>query len=237
MAVADSIIGVIDLKNGQSVHAVAGLRDQYRPANGGDGSPTHLASHYRSIGVDRLYIADLDSIQFGRVSVDVIAELLDIYAGCEVLVDLGWRNPSRIEIVSAMNVLVARSEHVSFIAATESAESLVSVPQMADIVPADRCFLGLDFRNGQLNVPSGSQADWIDAAADARFAGVVVLDVAEVGMRRGPVTATRCREIADDFPQFRVYTGGGIRSLDDAKRLVDAGCRGCLVGTALLPQH
>ena len=61
------VIPVIDLKGGMAVHAVGGRRDQYRPLRSvwqASASPIALAAALRDdLGIDRLYLADLDAIE------------------------------------------------------------------------------------------------------------------------------------------------------------------------------
>ena len=66
------VVGVIDLKDGMAVHAVRGERERYRAVSsvitpdGGD--PLALARAFRSqLGLEELYVADLDAITRGRV--------------------------------------------------------------------------------------------------------------------------------------------------------------------------
>src|SRR4051794_11425825 len=61
------VVGVIDLKDGTAVHAVRGERERYRPVRsvltGDGGDPLALARALRSeLGLDELYVADLDAI-------------------------------------------------------------------------------------------------------------------------------------------------------------------------------
>ena len=56
----DALIGVVDLKHGQAVHAIAGNRDQYLPlaiANKPAGDALALLVHYYSLGLRRFYLA------------------------------------------------------------------------------------------------------------------------------------------------------------------------------------
>ena len=62
------IIGVIDLKDGQAVHARGGRRDEYRPVSEAagtviNGDAVKLAGVYlESFGLTDIYVADLDAI-------------------------------------------------------------------------------------------------------------------------------------------------------------------------------
>ena len=64
------VVGVIDLKGGAAVHAVRGERERYRPvarSRGDDGDALALARGFRAaLGLDELYVADLDAIAGAR---------------------------------------------------------------------------------------------------------------------------------------------------------------------------
>ena len=63
-----SVIGVIDLKGGVAVHAVRGERERYRPvrsALAARAEPIAVAAGLRALGLDELYVADLDAIAGG----------------------------------------------------------------------------------------------------------------------------------------------------------------------------
>ena len=64
------IVGVIDLLDGQAVHAIAGNRNQYQPIAFCNGDPLALVAYYRTFGLSALYVADLDAIENDRIQGD-----------------------------------------------------------------------------------------------------------------------------------------------------------------------
>jgi phosphoribosylformimino-5-aminoimidazole carboxamide ribotide isomerase len=61
------VVGVIDLKGGEAVHAVRGERERYRPVHsaigGADGDALALARGFRdALRLEEIYVADLDAI-------------------------------------------------------------------------------------------------------------------------------------------------------------------------------
>src|SRR5689334_11459495 len=88
------IIGVLDLLAGQAVHAVAGRRERYQPvrpiegAFSTSGDSRALARFYIDrLGVDALYVADLDAIQAGPPQIELLSSLCGL--GAPVYVDAG----------------------------------------------------------------------------------------------------------------------------------------------------
>ena len=74
---------------------------------------------------------------------------------------------------------------------------------------------------------------WLDHATSLGMNGVVVLDIAAVGQKIGPVTGRMCSDIKESHPGLTIWSGGGVRDASDAMQLVQQGCDRCLVATAL----
>src|SRR5215218_4704423 len=83
------VVGVIDLKGGAAVHAVRGERERYRPI----GDPLSVARTFRdALGLDELYVADLDAIGGGGEHNAIIGELA---REARIMVDAGVSDPER----------------------------------------------------------------------------------------------------------------------------------------------
>src|SRR5215216_5550377 len=82
------IIGVIDIRGGRAVHAVAGARAAYAPVGHGD-ALTLARDYVERLGVRELYIADLDAITggMGELNATLIREIAAL--GVPVMVDAG----------------------------------------------------------------------------------------------------------------------------------------------------
>ena len=90
------VVPVIDLKGGRAVHAVGGQRDQYQPLRGiwqASPHPERLARALRDgLGLDALYLADLDAIQGGRPGTAIYRQLDSL--GLDLWIDAGLRECS-----------------------------------------------------------------------------------------------------------------------------------------------
>ena len=62
---------------------------------------------------------------------------------------------------------------------------------------------------------------------------MIVLDLAGVGVDAGVSTVPLCRRLHRSFPQLRLITGGGVRSVDDLRELQGLGIEGVLAASAL----
>ena len=241
------LVGVIDLKEGLAVHAVKGQRQHYRPVNIGvagrvgdatdgphAGAPKALADHYWSLGLRRLYVADLDGMVHGQVQTATLEHLLsDANRWVEVLLDLGCQASATRGLRRIAAYLEQSGASHRLILATESAERIERLQRFAESIPVDRLLIGLDYREGVFIAASGDEELWLAAARRLGLAGAVVLDVASVGTGDSRHAANHCRRIRSLDARLKLYSGGGIRSADDVKALRACGCDRFLVATAL----
>jgi phosphoribosylformimino-5-aminoimidazole carboxamide ribotide isomerase len=216
------VVPVIDLKDGTAVHAVRGERERYRPI----GDPLSLARAFRSeLGLDELYVADLDAIGGGGEHARTIAALARI---ARVIVDAGVSEPERARAL--MDLGVHR-----VVVGTET----LTEPDALDRLLADvpEVVLSVDLRDGRTLSPHPQLAGLpaLDAVARLYRAGLreaIVLDLARVGSGAGP-DAGLIAEIHGAFPDLELLAGGGVRDVEDLRALRDAGAAGALVATAL----
>ncbi len=234
----EHLIGVIDLRHGVPVHAVAGERHRYAPRHEG-GQPlcaAEVIDRYRRRGVQRFYVADLDGIVDGSPCWDLHRQLANGLTQNEhLLIDAGWRGSETESEVRPIRQLVAEhADRIALVAAAESAVTRESSSKLANVIGASRVWLGFDYRRGRWLGRNGSEASWIDAAKMQAYAGIVVLDLATVGSADGPSTGSIVLRIKNALPNVAVITGGGIRDEADVEQMITAGASGCLAATALM---
>jgi phosphoribosylformimino-5-aminoimidazole carboxamide ribotide isomerase len=223
------VVGVIDLKDGTAVHAVRGERERYRPVSGviggDDGDALALARGFRALGLDELYVADLDAIT-GRG--DNAALLAALAAEARLMVDAGVSEPGR-----ARALLDSGAQRV--IVGTETLPRPGALDALLAALPDGAVTLSVDLRDGRLLSPDAELADLpaLDALSRLpRVREVIVLDLARVGSGAGPDVGL-IAELHDAFPQLELLAGGGVRDADDLRALDGAGAAGALVATAL----
>jgi len=225
------VVGVIDLKDGTAVHAVRGERERYRPVHsvlaGDDGDAVALARAFRSqLGLDELYVADLDAITGGDGEHAAVVGALAREA--RVMVDAGVSEPAR-----ARALLDLGAHRV--IVGTETLSGADALDRLLADLPAGAVVPSVDLRDGRVLSSDAQLAGLPALDAMRRLPAVreaIVLDLARVGSGAGPDVAL-IADIHAAFPDLELLAGGGVRDVEDLRALDAAGAAGALVATAL----
>jgi phosphoribosylformimino-5-aminoimidazole carboxamide ribotide isomerase len=217
------------------VHAVAGARETYRAVHGVAGASMTagdslaLARHYIDrLGVDAMYIADLDAIQERPPQHALLTGLCRL--GVPVFIDSGT---STLDAAHRLRTLGA----AQIVVGLETLSSFDALAAICAGVGGDRVVFSLDLREGVPIATSGLRGESVNTlvglAVDAGVETVIALDLARVGTGSGVdldlIAAVR-RVIP---PHVTVLAGGGVRGWGDLEQLAAAGCDGALVATAL----
>lgn len=229
------VIGVVDLRGGCAVHAVAGVRDRYHRvrhvagASIAAGDATALVRGYRALGIENIYVADLDAILGSppqHALVTTIARL-----GSRV-----WLDAAVSSVDRAQGALAIGAHRL--VVGLETLSSFDALEAICRAAGGHRVAFSLDMRDGVPVLAAGGHvmpepAPRLAArAVDAGAGAVIVLDLARVGTGRAPDSALigRVRAAA---PSVMLLAGGGVRESADLTQLAEAGCDGALVATAL----
>jgi phosphoribosylformimino-5-aminoimidazole carboxamide ribotide isomerase len=225
------VIPVIDLKGAAAVHAVRGERERYRPLRseivaGSDPVPVTRAVR-DTLGLDELYVADLDAIAGRSVDRETIAALA---REAQVMVDAGV-----MEVAEVGRLLDLGAARV--VIGTETLADEQALERLRAALPDAPLVVSLDLRAGRVLSPQPELRGLGAPQALARLgrSGVreaIVLDLARVGSGAGPDVAL-VRELSARFPELQLLAGGGVRDVADLRALAEAGAAGALVATAL----
>jgi phosphoribosylformimino-5-aminoimidazole carboxamide ribotide isomerase len=215
------VIPVIDIKNGEVVHAQGGHRDAYRPIRT-PVSPTSApedvaAGLLRLARFRQLYIADLDAIEGREANDAAVRAIARTAPGIELWIDngIGEAEAARAWLAGCPHCLVIGSESQ---ASTEAIDLLRN---------EKRVLLSLDFRGDVFQGPRRLLED------PSTWPGrVIVMTLARVGGAAGP-DIDRVTEIVTRAQGRPVIGAGGVRNKADLEALRGAGAAGVLVATAL----
>jgi phosphoribosylformimino-5-aminoimidazole carboxamide ribotide isomerase len=225
------VIPVIDVRSGQAVHARAGARAHYRPVQSvlhEGSSPIGLAQAYRRVlGLDELYVADLDAIAGAPVNLDLFRTLRA--DGFTLWVDAGLRQSAPAGL----------AEVATLVAGLETLEGASALRSLVRLVGADRLVFSLDMREGRPLLAAGSRWSTHDAMSVAEEAiglGVrrlLLLDLVRIGGGTGTGTTALLAQLVSSYPTCEFTAGGGVAGLDDLRALQAAGANAVLVASAL----
>ena len=229
------VIPVLDLKGGVAVRAVAGDRAHYAPVAGvlHEGlDPLGLARAYRdALGLDALYLADLDAIAGDPPALPLYGALAGL--GLELWVDPGVRDGAAVGPVFAAGAS-------GLILGLETLGGPEALADALAVSGPDRLAFSLDLRGGRAlpapgaDWPTGDPRKLAELAIAAGLRRVLILDLARVGTGGGIGPLGLASDLAAGHPGVEVWVGGGVAGPAELARLHEAGVAAVLVGSALL---
>jgi phosphoribosylformimino-5-aminoimidazole carboxamide ribotide isomerase len=227
------VIPAIDLKNGSCVRLVQGRQTDVTVY---DANPVEMARQFARAGARMIHVVDLDGAFKGGESPNR-AVVKKIVSAVDVPIEFGGGIRSIDDVQQLCDVGVAR-----IVLGTLAVES---IDLLKDLVArfAERICVGIDARDGQVMTrgwESETRIAAVDLARSVVAQGVrriIYTDIARDGMLTGPnieqtVAVARAASV-------HVTASGGVSSLDDIKRLRDAGeplLDSVIVGKALYEQ-
>jgi phosphoribosylformimino-5-aminoimidazole carboxamide ribotide isomerase len=225
------IIPVIDILNGVAVHAVRGRRKEYQPLKSvlcDCSDPLAAALAFRQSGFSELYVADLDAILGQGDNLKFLREIAE-KTGSMLMVDAGVDTFEK-----ARRLLQNRVAKI--IIGTETLPNLHFVQDAIRCFGSEKIVVSLDLMNKRV-LSKSENAKSMSApalAAELQKMGVdelVVLDLARVGSGEG-IDNVVLKEILKGL-KVKALVGGGIRNIEDMKKLKKLGIDGVLLATAL----
>jgi len=227
------VIPAIDLKNGSCVRLVQGRKTDVTIY---DEDPVHVAKQFADAGARMIHVVDLDGAFKGGESPNR-AVVKKIVAAIDVAVEFGGGVRSADDVRQLCDAGVAR-----VVLGTLAVESPQLLKKLAAEFSEKIC-VGIDARDGHVMTrgwESGTRITALNLAQSVVAQGVqriIYTDIARDGMLTGPnieqtVAVARAANV-------RVTAFGGVSSLDDIKRLRDAGeplLDSVIVGKALYEQ-
>ena len=217
----------IDLRNGAVVRLSEG--DPERQTTYGD-DPRAWAERWKSEGADWLHVVNLDGA-FGESAAANLAALRQILR-INVQVQFGGGLRDETSLRAAFDAGISRA-----VIGTSAIENPALVDWALATYGAERVAVGIDARDGVVRTRGWEQASGVlavDLARDLRKRGLQwcnFTDVARDGLQSGVnVKATSALAQASGL---NVVASGGVATLDDVRRVRDAGLAGVIIGRAL----
>ncbi|MFO0848747.1 MAG: 1-(5-phosphoribosyl)-5-[(5-phosphoribosylamino)methylideneamino]imidazole-4-carboxamide isomerase [Gemmataceae bacterium] len=220
------IYPAIDIRDGRCVRLVQG--DYGRETVFGE-NPAEVARRWVAEGADRIHLVDLDGAKAGKpVNSDVVKRIVDaVPVPCQL--GGGIRTDADLATVFGWGVRWA-------VLGTKALQDPTWLRSAANAHPG-RLVLGLDARDGYVATDGWLATSMVKATdlakqvEDAPLFALVYTDIARDGMLSGPnFDALAEVRAATRLP---VVASGGVSTLEQVRRLAEAGTFGCIVGRAI----
>ena len=229
------VIPVIDLLNGQAVHAIKGVRENYKPLRSllcNSSRPLEVAGALRDhTGSNEIYIADLNAIQQStQTRHNKIIEELALREKFSVILDAGVSDVGRARLFFDIGVS-------KVVVGAETLQTWDAASHFPILINPARLIFSLDLRSRKILSKCAvlSSMAPMEALGHLHAAGwqeVILLDLARVGTGEG-VDRTLAAEARANFPDLRFLIGGGVAHPKDLIELESLGVAGILLATAL----
>ncbi len=216
------IVFVIDILNGNAVHAVKGERSKYQPVQSRVCSSSDPLDMVSALKPKEVYIADLDRLQHTGDNFELIKE---ISMNTRTMVDTGAEKLSDVERYIGIADTV--------ILGTETA-SLELIDVAAKLFPGV-INVSIDIKNGSVLTKDRNMVmkpqELVELLNGYDIADIIILDLNKVGTGAG-IDVDFLQDIVG-LSAHSILVGGGIRGMDDIDALEETGVGGALVATAV----
>ena len=221
------IIGSIYIRNNSTVRATYGDLSKCKIYNK---SPIEVAAQFEDNNIKSLYLVDLD----GSISkspknfhaLEMISEFSDLKinftGGIYKNADVGQAFLRGADLITSSSVAALDKELFMSWVMTWGRKKIV---------------LAADVENNNLKTSGWRKKstinifDHLGYYYDKGIRYIKVTDISKEGSLSGP-SIKLYEDIIKKFPNFSIYAGGGVRSIDDLKKLSDIGVYGTIIGKA-----
>lgn len=193
-------------------------------------TPLDVARKFEDHGVKRIHLVDLEGAKIGRLMNYPLIETITGYTGLKVNFsgglhtdgDLNKAFESGADSVTTATIAVYNKELFSSWLMSYGREKIA---------------LGADIYNGFIRVGGWQKDtkidlfDHISYFYDRGLKYVKTTDISRDGVLEGP-SFDLYKEIIKRFPDIHLFASGGVRSVDDLKKLKDTGVYGAVFGKA-----
>ncbi len=217
----------IDMKNGQCVRLKQG---EFKEVTVYSDSPEKVAAYWEACGATYLHLVDLDGALAGHsVNEETIRRIV---GAVSMPVEIGGGIRSEKAVESMLDLGVSR-----VIIGTKAVENPEFIRDLVKKFGTDQIVVGVDAKNGMVAVEGWEKVSGVSASdlcsqmKEYGVSHIVYTDISRDGMLTGPnVEATK--KLTDDTG-MDIIASGGMSSMEDLRRLYEAGVKGAIIGKAL----
>ena len=222
------LIPAIDIIDGKCVRLSQGDYDRRKEY---DECPLEVAKRLQDVGIRRLHVVDLD----GAASSHIVnyKSLEQIATHTDLMIDFGGGLKTDDDLRIAFECGAAMVTGGSI--AVKDAETFC---RWLQIYGSERIILGADAKDKKVAVSGWKENSdlellpFISSYVEQGISKVICTDISKDGMLQGPAVELY-QEILEQHPSLHLIASGGVGSMDDIKRLEEAGVPAVIFGKAL----
>ncbi len=222
------IIPAIDIINGKCVRLKKGKFEEKKIY---ENDPLKVALSFQKAGLKNLHLIDLDGAKEGEVKNWKTIE--KIVKNTDLLIDFGGGVNSQKKIKKLLDLGI-NQVIVGSMAIKKPEEFRRTLNKFGN----DKIILSLDIRKGFFCHKGWQEEEKIDINLFLKnmikmgLKIVMSTDVERDGMLKGP-NFSLYKRLVSDFPQLKIIASGGVRDIEDLKKLSSLGLYGAIVGKAI----
>ena len=222
------LIPAIDIINGQCVRLSKGDYDTKKVYNT---NPLEVAKAFEDHGVKRLHLVDLDGAKASHIVNSKVLERIATQTSLTIDFGGGLKSDDDLRIAFECGASMITGGSIA-----------VKQPEVFErwlaTYGSDKIILGSDAHHGKIALngwQEGSEIDLMDFLAGYIGRGVsktICTDISKDGMLQGP-SIELYQQILANYPDLYLIASGGVSSMDDIRRLDEAGVPAVIFGKAI----
>ena len=222
------IIPAIDLIGGKCVRLSQGDYAQKKIYNE---NPLEIAKAFEDAGITRLHLVDLDGAKAAHVVNHKMLRTITDHTRLKVDFGGGLKSDDDLRIAFECGAAMITGGSIAVRQPDTFCGWLAAYG-------SERIILGADARDRKIAVTGWTETseldvlDFIRRYMEKGVTQTICTDIARDGMMQGPATALY-REILAGCPDLWLIASGGVSSMDDIRRLDDAGVPAVITGKAI----
>ena len=226
------IIPVLDLLDGLIVHAVKGIRENYKPLNSYlfDYPDPNLIINilYNKYEFNEYYVADLNAIISREPNYEIISKIIE-KPYINILLDPGIKKLEDAIRFSSLGIK-------NLILGLETLENKETITKSIQLNLFERLYLSIDMYSEKITTRIREYqyspiSEIVNDLGKLGVSRIILLDLKRVGSKEGGIPELY-KEIRRIF-EGEILVGGGIKNLNDLSVYHHFGFSGVLIGTAL----
>ncbi|WP_185882070.1 1-(5-phosphoribosyl)-5-[(5-phosphoribosylamino)methylideneamino]imidazole-4-carboxamide isomerase [Blattabacterium cuenoti] len=222
------IIAAIDLIDGKCVRLIQG---DYKRKKIYNNDPLDVAFLLEDHGISRLHLVDLDGAKKGKVIHWKVLEKIAKFT--HLVIDFG----GGIHTDDDVRIVFENGGSMATVGSIAVKDPFL-FKKWIQTYGGEKILLGVDVRDNKIAVNGWTKLyeipfwDFLKEKKSHGVRKIFCTDIYKDGNLSGP-SFSLYEEIIHRFPDIEFIASGGVRDIEDVKKLDDLGCHGVIIGKAI----